>query len=923
MMGVARTSKNLPPLAVATSIIFICQHSYVRALSYQPSSLPGGDISGQEKPQDAADVLTTPRLRGGAGTGTADRVLVAPYEAADYQQEVEYAQDGDAAFSPESALLEAVPVDLLAGFFGNRGGQAPIWVPGLPPGLEGLLLRQAAGSGAPQVAAFDPRVHHQCKQLDEQGHFGPETTTGLDDVTALNEMAKKQNPAMRHMPDLSALALSVGSTHAYVVHTGVMRALVRQRDYELVQGPLTTTDAAILENRWGTDFILKSYPAYVFGASGGSWFLSAFFYSSEENNSDQSLLDGDEFGVLYGRDLQPSFTDPATVWSAFTQRHGAGPLHDSKHVLKTGAGVLDLFLTTSHQQGLDGTGREMSADMLMEVFMNAKKYGGLARVWANFVHRTYFQGLEQTTDPTAVLPLFEFSAPPDQLLRNNTLLPYVITTVTLMRDMDCAHHSCRDDMPFLVQEHTPYGVGQPNLGDNEGIYGFFPRQCLQLTAAPRLAYRHMTPAWSAAWSSTVLSGPVDGLVHKINSPFIRAMAKDLPKMLTYTVQTAENSDTPSIAEANRYLVGDGGNADSTSVPTALRRGMKRIVAVLANDGGLNADLHGYANLSESQKRPIENWSYSSCDEELVQQVPISLRALFGYTDNHVDPNTSESEKLFEKFGMVYTKNQVFAKADLCPVVRWLVAIREKNGYVATFELTTVRNDHFGIPEGHVVVITFMLLFHILPPAPTQGALNLAVPPGYAAWFQRGGIGDQIETFPVDVSGDRDSKDERGEEMRKGMAAQIFEDSDEAAADKLGGAPEDPQTQAAHAAMERIRLVPQENLPKIQMQLHAATSVHWVEDVVVNSAPKFARAYLKSHMASWIALHPDNEKHFLFDIAAVKSQVRSGVAVIVNGHLEVEKAAASSIVPTASSILPTVSSALSTVSNVVSQLPGWH
>ncbi|CAD7972738.1 unnamed protein product [Amoebophrya sp. A120] len=764
-------------------------------------------------------------------------------------------------------------------------------------------------AGAEIAAPYCPEIDTECRELDGKNFFQADPLIGQEEnASELNENTKQQHPPMRHMPDLSALALSVGSTHAYVAHVGVMRGLVQLRDDEITQlldekhGAAAgesnhaaeslfppedgDTSAEKLKTLLGDDnFMLTSYPAYLYGASGGSWLASLLFYSSG-NNTDGSLLNTADYK---SDDAQQVWDDFKALYTSTLSKTDTS----ANDNLKTNAGLLDLFLTSSHQKGVDGKGSELNSDLLLDILLTTPKYGGLARFWANFVNRAFFQAVEQTVDKDKTLPLWHFPSPEDELLRKNTLQPYVVTTVTLLRELLCGTACEKEDFFLLLQEHTPYGVGQVNLGNNEDLYGFFPRKCLQYTMPPednsgdRGRYRHMTPAWSAAWSSTVLTGPVDGIYQNLEGFLKQALAHLIP-MTTYTVQTAydDDIDTPapnSVQNAERYMVGDGGFVDSTSIPACLRRGMKRIVAVMAEDGGLNADLHGYANLMEEgddgshvedegdDEQDPPPAGTTTCNLELVNQVPISLRALFGFSDNFLDPKTGLWDKLIHDYGMVYTRNQVFHEDDLCPVIRALVE-NEHNGYVQTFELTTVENEHYGIPEGHNVVITFFLLYATLPPAPTQGALNLAVPPGYAELFKDVA---ELASYDIAVTTHRGSVDEFA--AATGMLSTFITSADEHVASSGANS---GSTTVVNATEElaKIQLVPQADLnltAQVQRQLHRATSIDWFADVVVNSAKKFARAFFLSHMATWITLHEENKKHFVFDADTVKN---SGVVL---------------------------------------------
>lgn len=107
-------------------------------------------------------------------------------------------------------------------------------------------------------------------------------------------------------------------------------------------------------------------------------------------------------------------------------------------------------------------------------------------------------------------------------------------------------------------------------------------------------------------------------------------------------------------------------------------------------------------LSSTPLKPFEDWDVNA-DPLKEGQVTDDLSAFFGAL-----PDTEQ--RRWENRSFELEKNQVFATSDYTKVITALQTAQQAGkGIIATMNLTTVKNDWWGIPAGETFEITFSYL----------------------------------------------------------------------------------------------------------------------------------------------------------------------------------------------------------------------
>jgi hypothetical protein len=99
-------------------------------------------------------------------------------------------------------------------------------------------------------------------------------------------------------------------------------------------------------------------------------------------------------------------------------------------------------------------------------------------------------------------------------------------------------------------------------------------------------------------------------------------------------------------------------------------------------------------------QPTSNWNIDETDVYLDSQITDDLSCFFGAFQ------TNETDVIQRIY--FYTKNQIFDIKDYSKVVKGLQNKQESgHGIIETFNLTTIENKWWGIPQGLEFEITFV------------------------------------------------------------------------------------------------------------------------------------------------------------------------------------------------------------------------
>jgi hypothetical protein len=165
---------------------------------------------------------------------------------------------------------------------------------------------------------------------------------------------------------------------------------------------------------------------------------------------------------------------------------------------------------------------------------------------------------------------------------------------------------------------------------------------------------------------------------------------------------------------------DGGTIENIPLLSFLQRKVKKIILFMNYELPLQ-DMRTWNVSTDLLKR-----------DQISDAVP-SYFGIFEKTDNIL-------ERSYD-----YDKNHVFDQSDYIKVVSALqYAQQQGDGIVATLNLTTIRNDYWGIPHGFTAQITFVYLGRLsnwenrLP----VHMREMIVPPG-----NEGNLGEDIKDGP--------------------------------------------------------------------------------------------------------------------------------------------------------------------------------
>jgi len=160
-------------------------------------------------------------------------------------------------------------------------------------------------------------------------------------------------------------------------------------------------------------------------------------------------------------------------------------------------------------------------------------------------------------------------------------------------------------------------------------------------------------------------------VHDESPVFGKAV---MDNMNYWSPNTLGQGGAPSNTE---YLISDGGCTDNIHIMASLRRGVRRFVLWDSPTVPLNPP-----EVYDPSLRPPR-----------ADDLSPDLMGYFGY--------------FWQKAGEEARHNQIFAQSDFITVVQGLQAAQDRGtGAVATFKLTTIANEFFGISAGREVTVTF-------------------------------------------------------------------------------------------------------------------------------------------------------------------------------------------------------------------------
>ena len=138
------------------------------------------------------------------------------------------------------------------------------------------------------------------------------------------------------------------------------------------------------------------------------------------------------------------------------------------------------------------------------------------------------------------------------------------------------------------------------------------------------------------------------------------------------------------------LLADGGTLENIPLISFLQRKVKNIILFLNYDDPLQT---------------TDEWDVET-NSRKYGQISDAVPAYFGI---FIEKDSVVFERSYD-----YSKNQVFAESDYAPVVKALQkAQQEGNGIITTMNLTTIKNENWGIPDGFTSQITFVYLGRLL------------------------------------------------------------------------------------------------------------------------------------------------------------------------------------------------------------------
>jgi len=419
-----------------------------------------------------------------------------------------------------------------------------------------------------------------------------------------------------------------------------------------------------------------------------------------------------------------------------------------------------------------GCARALAAQNLTLIGLNALKNGivkNVADAWCYGTSKTYLE-------PVGIKPNYKFSWNADtvkDILKRNPSLsksdfqvpvlpnrPFPILGSTLVGPAEGAPFK-GDTHNFTLLEFTPLYVGQ--FKTNKVSYKYH----LGLTHSIAMGGAVETFAFAKQGGS-----PKIGMASDHTSATLQVPVPEIGLDLRYAagassyapgtlfeslpkdaIQLALNfsywSPSDVLPTARDTMFGDGGSYENIPLISFLQRRVAKIVLFLDDSTPL---------------QPTAAWD-PYIQPYTGKEVTDCLTAFFGV----FTPNQPEQVKA----AYDYSRDQVFATEDFAKVITTLQkAQAQGNGIIATFNLTTVSNDWWGIPAGLTSEVTFVYLGRLagwesklssemssllVPPTPEAADLSIDVTDGpykhFPHYFTMGGnLNAQQSNVLADLTG---------------------------------------------------------------------------------------------------------------------------------------------------------------------------
>lgn len=218
-----------------------------------------------------------------------------------------------------------------------------------------------------------------------------------------------------------------------------------------------------------------------------------------------------------------------------------------------------------------------------------------------------------------------------------------------------------------IYQQTGGFVEVPGMhGEFGGTFGLAPTESHGYTSVFRPEFPS-SPLFGLVDATALSSWAPAAIFAGINEPFATSVAINYP---VWSPIAPNEQTTPSVVSS---WIGDGGNFQNDPLINFLLRRVKHIVTAIFTNIPLNS-----------------TWNVFE-DPTNLDAISKDIPAFFGQLPANYD-------ELF--FGFYYLQNQVFAKEDYYRVVLGLQEAQAKgDGIVASFNLTTVQNDWWGVPAG--------------------------------------------------------------------------------------------------------------------------------------------------------------------------------------------------------------------------------
>lgn len=554
-----------------------------------------------------------------------------------------------------------------------------------------LALFQLACVGAEEAASSNPNGYQvYAWQASPTSDINDNSWQHYPEA-AIPEVAEKRNTAFH---------CSGGGTRAYTQCVGAFRAL---------------------------HLMEMEKPKYLLGISGGSWFTFVYsFFPMESTKDDLVMLSGIE-GESFREDVGQLTIDFLERQPDQKTEMLAGPTNklwwsvignlfrslnpfdhdDWRFVFQNslymvflepfGVGKEEAFAWSINSKGNEND-KENNVRQLSENRFVTKEIKDAEK---NDKADTIAPTLTTLPAPTGSFPPTVLSNTTYRTVRPNHPFPMIGTTYISLEKFNHLLPSDLDERQFAINSITPLYVGldyarqityrDVNLlhQDENVLVGGFMEPHGYGSQGPEsidLTERYGPLSTLKSGFTTITQGAPHAftiqraMAHSGFAPgaWVHHEASFLGNaVIDYMNYWSPNSAPKSKPANNQYLIGDGGNTDNGDLMASIRRGVRRIVIWDNPSSPLNT------------REAFDPWMRAPRSDDISSD----LSAYFGY--------------FWKSSTVSYRHNHVFRQEDFPKVVNGLqVAQARGTGAVATFNLKTVENQFFGIPEGRELTVTF-------------------------------------------------------------------------------------------------------------------------------------------------------------------------------------------------------------------------